>query len=168
MGAKKLTPEERDEIARLHSKGCGVHEIARQTGRAPSTISVELRAGMWHDHNVHTSVYVAIHAQRLRQGRAATSSKQPKLTNAKHVGLRAYVEQKLREGFSPEQIAGRLPKDYPDDPVMRIGHEAIYRYIYAPEQAELKFWEYLPKDITLKLAHPREPGNQVVRRQMFW
>ena len=145
MGAKKLTEEERDKIARLHSKGCGVQEIARQTGRSASTISVELNVGMWHDHNVHESVYVAIHAQRLRKERAKNSGKQTKLNKPKHTKLQAYVEQRLRDGWSPEQIAGRLPKDYPNDPQMRIGHEAIYRYVYAPQQAGQKFWEYLPR-----------------------
>jgi IS30 family transposase len=163
MGAKKLTEEDRDEIARLHSKGCGVRDIARQVGRAPSTISTELTAGMWHDHNVHESTYVAIHAQRLRQDRAVPSSKQPKLTNPKHTGLRAYVEQKLREGFSPEQIAGRLPKDYPDDLSMRIGHEAIYRYIYAPEQAADKFWEYLPRK---QKKRKKQHGRKVHRSRI--
>ncbi len=104
MGATKLTEDDRDEIARLHSKGCGVREIARQIDRSPSTISAELAAGIWHDHNVHASVYVAIHAQRLREERAKASSKQSVLTMPKHTALRAYVEQKLREGFSPEQV----------------------------------------------------------------
>lgn len=145
MGAKKLTPGERDEIARLHSRGCNVREIARSLQRSPSTISAELRAGMWHDHNVHASVYVAIHAQGLRDKRAKQSGKQQTLMQPKHVALRSYVEQKLRDGWSPEQIAGRLAKDFPDDPTMRLGHEAIYRYVYARAQTELKLWEYLPR-----------------------
>lgn len=158
MGAKKLTEADRDEIARLHSKGCGVREIARQVGRSPSTISTELAAGMWHDHNVHEHVYVAIHAQRLRQERAKLSSKQQVLTMPKHAALRAYVEQKLHEGWSPEQMSGRLVKDYPNDPNMRIGHEALYRYIYAPEQAADKLWEYLPRK---QKKRRKRPGRKV-------
>lgn len=145
MGAQKLTPNERDEIARLHSKGCGVREIARQTGRSPSTISAELKHGIWHDHNVHTAVYVAIHAQALRDKRAKRSGKRQKLELSAHAPLRAYVERHIRDGWSPEQIAGRLKLDFPEDPAMRIGHEAIYRYVYASPQVELKLWEYLPR-----------------------
>jgi transposase, IS30 family len=145
MGATKLTAADRDEIARLHSKGWSVRQIARQLNRSPSTISTELRAGMWHDPNVHASVYVAIHAQSLRNTRAKRSGKQQTLTQPKHTALRAYVEQRLHDGWSPEQIAGRLPKDHPNNPAMRISHETIYAYVYAPEQAELKLWEYLPR-----------------------
>ena len=143
MGVKKLTPQERDEIARLHSKGSSIRGIARHVGRSPSTISSELKAGVWNDNNVHKSVYVAIHAQSLRDARSKGSNKKNKLlTNTR---LRAYIETKIRYGWSPEQISGRLPLDYPDDNTMRIGHEAIYRYIYAPEQANERFWEYLPR-----------------------
>lgn len=143
MGAKKLTPEDRDSIARLDGQGCGVREIARQLGRSPSTISAELRAGLWHDHNVHAAAYVAIHAQRLRDERAKHSHKQQTLN--RHPPLRAYVEQNIRCGWSPEQISGRLPLDYPYDQAMRVSHEPVYTYIYAPEQAALKLWEYLPR-----------------------
>lgn len=142
MGAKKLIPEERDEIARLHSQGHGVREIARQLGRSASTISDELRVGMWYDHNVHQKVYVAIHAQRLRDERAKASHGN---TALKHKPLERYVRQKLQKGWSPEQISGRLVKAYPDNPPMRISHETIYEFIYAPEQAEEKLWEYLPR-----------------------
>ncbi|QQS69200.1 IS30 family transposase [Candidatus Saccharibacteria bacterium] len=158
MGAKKLTPEDRDEIARLHSRGCGVREIARQVRRSPSTVSHELEAGSWHDSNVHAVTYVAIHAQSLRNKRAKRSGKQPKLTLPKYAGLRAYVEQHIRDGWSPEQIAGRLPIDYPHTPAMRLGHEAIYRYLYAPEQVELKLWEYLPRK---QKKRRRRPGRRV-------
>jgi hypothetical protein len=40
--------------------------------------------------------------------------------------LRAVVEAKLRLRWSPEQIAHWLPHAYPDDPTMRVSHEAIY------------------------------------------
>jgi IS30 family transposase len=160
MGAKKLTEEDRDEIARLDSQGCRVREIARQLGRSPSTISTELKAGTWHDDSVHKKVYVAIHAQRLRKERAKASHKQPVLTNQKHAALRAYVEQKLHEGFSPEQISGRLPKIYPDDLSMRISYETIYAWIYAPEQALDKFWEYLPRK---QKKRRKRPGRKVHR-----
>lgn len=145
MGATKLTGRDRDTIARLFSKGCGVREIARQVGRSPSTVSVELQAGKWFDANVHETFYVAVHAQSLCQKRARKSCRQATLTKQNRTELRAYVECRLREGWSPEQIAGRLKKDYPDEPRIRIGHEAIYRYIYAPEQADDKLWEYLPR-----------------------
>jgi IS30 family transposase len=145
--AAKLTPEERDKIARLYSKSYGVRQIARELGRSPSTISAELKVGIWRDDNIHEQFYIAIHAQSRRQERAKRSVKTTKL--AKYTKLRAYVEIKLRTGWSPEQISGRLHIDYPDGhpevSTMRIGHEAIYRYIYAPEQADERFWEYLPR-----------------------
>lgn len=142
MGAKKLTPEERDEIARLHSQGHGVREIARQLSRSASTISDELQAGMWHDHNVHAAVYVAIHAQHLRDERAKRSHG---TTALRHKPLECYVRQGVQKGWSPEQISGRLVKAYPDDPTMRVSHETIYGFIYAEQQAEEKLWEYLPR-----------------------
>jgi len=147
MGKQKLSPEERDHIAQLYAQGYGVRSIARQLNRSPSTISAELKAGLWYSRSPlnlsYTPVYVAIHAQRRRNERAKRSTKITKLsTNTK---LRAYVEVKLHMGWSPEQIAGRLHIDYPSDLSMRIGHETIYRYIYAPEQAKERFWEYLPR-----------------------
>lgn len=142
MGKQKLQPEERDEIARLHSQGRGVREIARQLERSASSISAELKVGIWHDHNRHTSVYVAIHAQGLRNKRAKLSRKPPTLDDP---GLQAYVRTKLQTGWSPEQVMGRLPVDYPDDETMRACHETIYRFIYARDQAQEKLWEYLPR-----------------------
>lgn len=142
MGAKKLQPEERDEIARLHSQGAGVREIARQLGHSASSICTEIKAGIWQDDNRHSATYVAIHAQRLREERAALSRKPHSLSNPR---LQAFVRQKLQLGWSPEQIMGRLPLDFPEEPDMRVSHEPIYRFIYAPEQAEEKLWEYLPR-----------------------
>jgi IS30 family transposase len=157
MGAKKLTPAERDEIARLHAQVCSVREIARQLNRSPSTISKELRAGMWHDHNVHKAVYVAIHAQHLHDDRARRSHQATTFT---HEPLEAYVRLKLQDGWSPEQISGELPKAYPDDWDMRVSHETIYGYIYAPDRADEKLWEYLPRK---QKKRRKRPGRKVHR-----
>lgn len=49
--------------------------------------------------------------------------------------LRRYVEDKLKEDWSPEQIAGRLPIDFPDHGRTRVSHETIYAYVYADKRA---------------------------------
>lgn len=160
MGAKKLGPAERDEIARLHSQGYGIREIARSLGRSPSSISQEIKAGTWYDHNRHTATYVAIHAQNLRDQR---SHKSHEHTALQYQPLFAYVLQKIRSGWSPEQISGRLPLDHPDDERLRIGHETVYRFIYAPAQAKEKLWEYLPRK---QKKRRKQAGRKVHRSRI--
>lgn len=157
MGRTKLTPVDRDEIARLHAKGCGIREIARQLGRSPSTISSEVNLGIWHDNNTHTATYVAIHAQGLRDKRA-TASHRPVRFN--HEPLERYVRLNIQDGRSPEQIHGRLKLDYPDDLRMRISPETIYAFIYVQEQAAEKLWEYLPRK---QKKRRKRPGRKVHR-----
>jgi len=60
--------------------------------------------------------------RRLNQGRGAKLLYEP---------LRVYVVEKLKIGWSPEQIELRLPREHPHDKKMRISYEAIYQYIYA-------------------------------------
>jgi IS30 family transposase len=54
-----------------------------------------------------------------------------------HSMLRFYVYKGLLNGWSPEQVAGRIKLDYPEDNVMSISHEAIYMHIYSHPQARL-------------------------------
>ena len=49
---------------------------------------------------------------------------------AAHPRLRDQVQARLRKRHSPEQIAGRLPVEFPDDPELRVSHETIYRSLY--------------------------------------
>lgn len=51
--------------------------------------------------------------------------------------LKIYVYRGLLNAWSPEQIAGKIKLDYPNDPIMTISHEAIYTHIYAHRQARL-------------------------------
>lgn len=53
---------------------------------------------------------------------------------------RAVCRQSRRwpTAWSPEQIAHRLRIGYPDDPTMRIGHEAIYQSLYVQGRGALR------------------------------
>lgn len=126
--SKKLTAWERDQIALYHTQHLSNKEIARRLNREVSTIGRELKR------NRLGTTYVAIHAQELARQRsvAVAHSKEP-LKNAE---VFAYVTEKLREGWSPDQIAGRLKKDHPHDRYFWITAETIYRWIYEPEQVK--------------------------------
>ncbi len=132
-GHKKITSEERDKIAKWINQKVGVREIARRLERSHSSICAELVR------NSHKEAgYVAIHAQELTNQRKRGARKRHPLKNKQ---IFAYVHVKLHYGWSPEMIAGRLEKKY-GHPV--ISHEAIYQYIYAPENVHLNLFEYLP------------------------
>ncbi|MBX3656149.1 MAG: IS30 family transposase [Ramlibacter sp.] len=160
-----LSFAEREHLALARARGEGVREIARQLGRAPSTISRELRR------NAATRgggfEYRAMTAQ-WHADRSARRPKPAKLqTNTK---LREYVQDRLagniatsggrtiagpqvswkgrRHGrrqsrrwaraWSPEQIARRLLIDFPEDESMRISHEAIYQALYVQGRGALR------------------------------
>lgn len=72
--------------------------------------------------------YNADVAQRKADERSALQGRKEKLT---HVPLKVYVEEKLKLGWSPEQINIRLPIDYPKDKKMRISYETIYQHVYS-------------------------------------
>lgn len=131
----KLTASERDKLARWKAEGASNSECARRLGRHVSTIGRELKRNAWQ------GSYGAIHAEMAAWERAEKSAygKQP----LKNREVYAYVTQHLREGWSPDQIAGRLKLEHPDDAHWRICAETIYRWIYHPDQAEQRWWEYL-------------------------
>ena len=133
----KLTPAERDLIAVYLGGGVKVREIARRLGRSPSTVSEEIGRNSFVQEG--KSYYVAIKAQSESDKRKNLSRKRHPLKNSLTY---AYVLGKLEEGWSPEQIAGRLKRDNGRKTV--ICHETIYSFIYAKENQELRLFEYLP------------------------
>lgn len=127
----KITPQERDEIARLKAVGCSVREIARRLNRNAASISRELKRNRFGEH------YVAIHAQNKASRRKSRAGHRQSL---KEPAVYSYVVEKLRCGWSPEQIAGRLELE---EGRKVISHEAIYQFVYAAENKDKKWWEYL-------------------------
>ena len=126
-----LDREERYEIARLRESGLPMREVARRTGRSPSTISRELARNA----DPRTRAYQPERADRLAWER----QRRPKPSKlARDPELRAAVQQLLGRRYSPEQVSGRLKVEHPDNPAMRVSHESIYQSIYLYPRGELK------------------------------
>lgn len=109
-----------------------IRAIARRLGVAPSTVSNELsRAGL------PPGLYDAVAAQQLADlARSRRGCQQPKL--APSTALRQIVVDLLAAGLSPQQIAGRLRRDYPDRDDMQVSHETIYQALYVQTKGSLR------------------------------
>ena len=121
--------EEREEISRGIAAGRSIRRIARDLGRAPSTISREIKR------NGGCSAYRASEAD-TRAWERALRPKPCRL--ARRAGLRWRVAQKLALQWSPEQISGWLKRQFPADQSMQVSHEAIYRSLFIQTRGVLK------------------------------
>jgi IS30 family transposase len=63
----------------------------------------------------------------------------------RHDPLVAYTCNKLRDGWTPQLIVGRLPIDCPDDPKMRLCAETLYKWIYSDQEKHRQLVDYLPR-----------------------
>ena len=128
--SRYLTLDQRCEIGRLHDHQWTVRAIAGRLGRSPSTISRELRrnrdpkTGHYLPHHAHTQAW--LRQRRPKDSKIATSPR-----------VRAWVRYMLKQRLSPEQIAGRLRVQFPDDESMHLSHETIYQALYVYPRGEL-------------------------------
>src|SRR4051812_15083109 len=115
---------ERQRIATLRDRGLGVREIARRLDRSASTISRELRRHQRpHDRGIYDGDLAHARAREgLRRPRRPPLAREPL--------LRQIVQDKLREEWSPAQIAAHLRETYPDRPAWHVCHETIYQALY--------------------------------------
>lgn len=127
--ARWLSVEERERIFEGICRGQSDSEIARALGRHRCTIGREIaRCG-------GRRGYRPIAAER----RAQRQMRRPKPAKlAACPPLLAAVEEGLQRRWSPQQIAARLRVDHPDDPLMRVSHETIYRSLYVQSRGELR------------------------------
>ncbi|MFC1536198.1 IS30 family transposase [Pseudomonadota bacterium] len=124
-----LTLAEREEISRSIVIGHSIRSIAERLGRAPSTVSREIRR------NGGSECYRANTADQTAWERAHRP--QPcKLV--KNSSLAYAVAAKLKMSWSPEQIAGWLKYAYPDREDHQVSHETIYRSLYIQARGALK------------------------------
>src|ERR671912_3052709 len=165
LSGRYLSFADREEIALGRAQGQGVREIARRLGRAPSTISRELRR------NAATRSGGLEYRASTAQWHAERVARRPKRAKlATTAALRTYVQERLsgavaapggaavvgpavawkgrRHGrrqhrrwakpWSPQQISRRLRIDFPGDETMRISHEAIYQALYVQGREALR------------------------------
>ena len=128
-----ITPIERDQITVFLSQGLSLRAIALKLERDVSSISREVKRNRFGDG------YVAISAQFQADERKLNSQKRHPL---KDPVTYAYVLEKLGEGWSPEQISGRLKLE---NGKQIICPETIYQFIYSPKNKGLGLWEDLPR-----------------------
>ena len=128
---EQLNAEERATVMLMRGEGCSLRAMARKLHRAPSTISRELARNAG-EAGAYDARDAGIRARRLRVKPRRT----PKL--APHTVLFGVVEHYLREGWSPEQIAGTLKRVWPEDRERTVSHEAIYNALYVMPRGELR------------------------------
>ena len=124
-----LTLAEREEISRAVVAGHSMRSIAAQLGRAPSTISREIKR------NGGQEGYRASRADQAAWDRGCRP-KTSKLAQSR--ALARLVAGKLRLQWSPEQVAGWLKRTYPDDPSRQVSPETIYRSLFIQARGALK------------------------------
>ena len=130
LDARFVSLAEREQIADLRRAGLSVRAVAARLGRAPSTVSRELRRNVGADGR-----YAPFGAHRA----AARRRPRPKTAKLGLPGpLRAYVAAKLALRWSPEQICHALVTDFPNDPEMRVSHETIYQALYVQARGGLR------------------------------
>ena len=126
-----LSAEERAMVMLMQGEGCSLRAMARRLRRAPSTISRELARNS-EDAPSYDAHRAGRRARALRHTPRCTSKLAP------HTVLFGVVGHYLREGWSPEQIAGTLRRTWPHDRERTVSHETIYNALYVMPRRELR------------------------------
>lgn len=152
---KKLSLFEREVLAIGMAKGKSLRAIAKELGRHHSTLSRELK-------NHHPPRVKATYSPcashdiarifRRRAGRKRSMDNED---------LRQYVETKIKIGWSPEQISGRVAKDHPG---LSVSHETIYQYVYEEADYLVGYLAKRHKFRRKKRSYRREKRSPIPNR----
>ncbi len=127
-GPGRLTLAEREEISLGLRRGDTLSAIAAELERSVSTVSREVAAN---------GGRVDYRAWRAHD-RAHQCSRRPKITKLAHPPLAMQVSRWLTKWWSPQEIARRLRLEYPEDPMMWVSHETIYKTLFVQGRGELR------------------------------
>jgi transposase, IS30 family len=129
VSGRYLSLAEREEIAVGLAAGKPVRQIARELGRAASTVCREVAR------NGPPGRYRGVRAQALAERRA----RRPKPAKLAVSGeLRDWVQRRLEMKWSPEQISVALRGEFAGRPEMQVSHETIYQSIYVQGRGALR------------------------------
>ncbi len=154
-GGTHLTLEERERLAALKAEGLSLRGIARELGRAASTVSRELRRNA-----LPKGGYLPVHAEgcyRERRQRPAVLERDAELAR--------FVRERLLEGWTPEQIAGWLKRGE-ERGLRPVSLETIYAFIHRPGQGGEKLWKLLPRGRAKRgRRRARAPRSTIAERR---
>ncbi|MEK6803323.1 MAG: IS30 family transposase [Nitrospirota bacterium] len=145
-----MSAEERETLSLGLAHGHSLRTMASVLGRAPCTVSRE-----W-ARNAVRGPYRACTAHTLASARARQPRRPRKLLDP---WLWQYVRTQLAEGCSPEQIAGRLRRAYPDDMRKQLSAETIYVGLYVLPRGTLRSELLAALRQTRKARRPRARGT---------
>ena len=150
MGTKysHVTIEERCEMARLRAEGYSIRQVAASLDRSPSTVSRELKRNV-----SRTRGYMPVYANQHAHARRWRGSKLER-----DAALRDRVLSRLQQGWSPEQVAGRLALE---SGRTIISHETIYRFVYSQlaRKKDYSWRHYLPRAKSKRGWRGRKGGS---------
>lgn len=147
-----LTKENRIELAILKRSGLKQKDIARILGKDISTISRELKRNFNEDSIIG---YSPSNAQNRTEIRRIKANQRFRIIENDEK-LRKFIVKKLKKFWSPEQIAGRLKKEF--DRTL-VCHETIYQYIYNSKP-------YLKRHLRCKKGkYRRRYGSKILEKQ---
>lgn len=165
---KQITRRDRLMISKLRTCGFSISEIARRIGKNKSTISRELKRnanvssiddqlfylaaekGLFPDELKKISRQIGLGTLRVKRTWSAVTAEEMAshrrlLSNQMRVqktkATKNWAIEKLREGWTPEQIAGRSSKDGPE----KVSHEYVYQIIKKDRHAGGKLFRLLPR-----------------------
>lgn len=130
MKYHQITSGERYAIAALRKRGLSIREIARELGRAHTTISRELRRNL-----SSQGRYTPFKANQKCRGRRTRSRRNARIS----AETWAVVDRYLYLDWSPEQVAGFLRVEG----ILRISHESIYLHVWRDKAAGGDLWTHL-------------------------
>ncbi len=135
-----LELEEREKLYWLQGQGISLRAIAKILGRSPASLSRELKRNQLLTKGLEkgSGIYLPCRAEEKAQKRAVLQRSQASWKGPK---VLTYISEKLKLGWSPETIAGRISLDHPE---LHIVHETIYRIIYEKQNKKCKLWTKLP------------------------
>lgn len=144
MSYEHLNIYERKIIKKMLIAGKSMREIGRELDRSPSTIKNEI------DRNKEEYWY---HPQKAQEKADQRRSNSKERLIDKNETLKEHIILKLKQGWSPDAISGRLKIEYKKDLSMQISHESIYLWIYDQVSKGSDIYKYLSRGV--KIRHRR-------------
>jgi len=133
MSHKHITSFQRNELSALLRAGLKQKDIAQLLNKTPSAICQELKRN---PANAQTGYSARVAKENTKERRVRANKRFRKIEN--NEWLRKYIIRKIKLYWSPDQIAGRIKKKWPDIKERHIAKDSIYEFIYTERKDLVK------------------------------